>query len=227
MFFQESEAIVLQHPDLALLVQRLDHELAHTSSPALLRPAEFTGALRADHNQVLAVFELYRHYGLLVTEELIECEQCENLMPALALQEAMNDEVPLECTICGSLLSDTDERNVLYRLTEEKRRRLPRQPVRTRSGRSIIEDPGVDEPLAERAQVVLIAMNQLAAFDSDTRRTTEEIAERAFGAGCDANTLKSVMSDLKTRLLIETKGGRGGGCWLTDRGRTRAEKLDT
>lgn len=82
-----------------------------------------------------------------------------------------------------------------------------------------------EEPLSPRAQHVLIAMFELAAFDSDRRRTTEAIAAKAIGWNADANALKAVMSDLKTRGLIETKSGSGGGCWLTERGIARAEKL--
>jgi hypothetical protein len=83
----------------------------------------------------------------------------------------------------------------------------------------------VDEPLNERSQLVLVAMLELVALDSDNRKTTEEIAAKALGDGADANALKTVMADLSTRTLVDTKLGRGGGCWLTDKGRARAEKL--
>jgi hypothetical protein len=82
-----------------------------------------------------------------------------------------------------------------------------------------------DEPLNSRAQSVLIAMLELGALDSDHRRSTEEIAVRALGKGTDANALKSVMADLSTRKLIDCKKGSGGGCWLTETGKRRAEKL--
>lgn len=183
-------------------------------------------ALRADQNQILALFELYSQKGLLVTEEHIECEQCENMMPTLAVQEAANDELPLECTICGSALAEAQERKVLYRIAEDKRERMTKKPAHARSGESNSDTSASDEPLAERAQLVLIAMKQLGAIDSDTRRTTDVIAARALGSECDANALKSVMSDLNTRQLIETKKGRGGGCWLSKKGRARAEKLE-
>ena len=82
-----------------------------------------------------------------------------------------------------------------------------------------------DEPLTERAQHVLIAMVEEGSVDSDHRRSTEDIAKLALGGGADANALKGTMSDLKTREYIESKTGRGGGCWLTDKGRVRGEKL--
>jgi hypothetical protein len=87
------------------------------------------------------------------------------------------------------------------------------------------ETPIVDEPLSERSQLVLVAMHLLEAFDSDRRKPTEEIAVKALGGGADPNALKGVMAELKTRELINSKTGRGGGCWLTESGRARAEKL--
>jgi hypothetical protein len=85
--------------------------------------------------------------------------------------------------------------------------------------------PTVDEPLNERAQDVLVAMLESGALDSDTRKSTEDIAAKALSQHADANALKSVMSDLKTREYVRSKTGRGGGCWLTEKGRLRAEKL--
>jgi DNA-binding IscR family transcriptional regulator len=66
-------------------------------------------------------------------------------------------------------------------------------------------------------------MLDLNAVDSDRRQSTEAIAAKASGG--DANALKVVMSELRSRCLIETKTGRGGGCWLVERGRVRATKL--
>jgi hypothetical protein len=86
--------------------------------------------------------------------------------------------------------------------------------------------PVDDEPLNNRAQSVLIAMLELGALDSDHRQSTEDIAIKALGDGTDPNALKSVMADLKTRKLIGSKTGSGGGCWLTGAGKLRAEKLN-
>ena len=68
-------------------------------------------------------------------------------------------------------------------------------------------------------------MLELGALDSDTRRSTEEIAAHSLGTGSDPNALKGVMADLKTRRLVQSKTGRTGGCWLTEGGRVRGEKL--
>lgn len=81
------------------------------------------------------------------------------------------------------------------------------------------------EPLSERAQLVLIAMLEMDALDSDSLRKTAEIVIEAFNKRADPNAVKSVMSELKARKLIDSKTGRGGGCWLTAAGKLRAEKL--
>ncbi|GIW80429.1 MAG: hypothetical protein KatS3mg105_2236 [Gemmatales bacterium] len=86
--------------------------------------------------------------------------------------------------------------------------------------------PVEDEPLSNRAQEVLVAMLQLNAVDSDSRQSTAAIAARAMGAEADANSLKPVISELATRQLIQTRAHRGGGCWLTEAGKRRAEKLN-
>jgi hypothetical protein len=82
-----------------------------------------------------------------------------------------------------------------------------------------------DEPLCDRAQLVLIGMQELNATKSDSRRSTDDIAKRSLGGEADANALKALISDLKTRGYIKTKTGSGGGCWLTDKGIARAQRL--
>lgn len=98
---------------------------------------------------------------------------------------------------------------------------IPNEAVRS----ALPDHPVEDEPLSDRAKLVLEAMIELGALDSDRRQPTEEIAIKALGDSADPNALKSVMADLNTRKLIEAKKGRGGGCWLTEIGRQRAEKL--
>jgi hypothetical protein len=85
----------------------------------------------------------------------------------------------------------------------------------------------LERPLSGRAKEVLVGMLELEAFDSDSCQPTSEIAQKSLGLGADASSLKSVMSDLARRKLIETREGRSGGCWLTEAGRKRAEKLQT
>jgi hypothetical protein len=88
-------------------------------------------------------------------------------------------------------------------------------------------EEAADKVLSSRSQDMLVAMLELKAFDSDSRRSTAAIAKHALGAGADANSLKSVMSELAIHQFIRTREGRCGGCWLTEAGKRRAEKLNT
>lgn len=90
---------------------------------------------------------------------------------------------------------------------------------------AVKDAPIADEPISDRAQLALVAMLELEALDSDRLQSTESIAIKALGKGADPNSLKAVMSELKTRKFVVSKLGRGGGCWLTEKGRARAEKL--
>jgi hypothetical protein len=81
-----------------------------------------------------------------------------------------------------------------------------------------------EEILSERERNFLEALLRLGAFASDARRTTEEVVA-VVHKGADPNSYKKVASQLQTRGYIETKRSRGGGCWLTSRGRARAERL--
>ena len=83
-----------------------------------------------------------------------------------------------------------------------------------------------DEPLlSERAQLVLQVLLREKRLDSDQRMRTADIAVKASGKGTDANAYKEVISSLKGLGYVNTKEGRGGGCWLTAAGNARAEKL--
>lgn len=81
--------------------------------------------------------------------------------------------------------------------------------------------------LAERDRLVLQVLFKAKAFDSDHRLTTKDIAVRAIGKHADENSLKEVVAKLTgpDYRYVETKEGRGGGVWLTEAGRERAEKL--
>jgi hypothetical protein len=226
MFFQESEAIAREHPDLLRVVEQVDQQLSGICSPAPLRPADFSCALGADDNQVLSLFDLFAQRGVLLPEEMVECERCHNLMPAGALRDAIQDEDQLECTTCSRVFPRRTNPILVYRMTDQalSRTRAKAKP-RALQISEMFGSPPSEEPLSERAKLVLEAMLVLDALDSDRLRSTEEIAIKALGDGADPNALKSVMADLNTRKLIETKKGRGGGCWLTESGRLRAEKL--
>ncbi len=218
MFFPESESIVHRHPGLQRTAKLVDERLSEIFSTAPLRPADFACVIKADVNQVTSVFDLFAQEGLLRRAEMIECVDCHTLVDAVVFRQAIEDEDDLECSHCGRYFSKRSKPSVIYRMTARAASRpKPETPEAEHPARL------VDEPLGERAQVVLAAMLELGAIDSDKRRSTDDIAARAMGPNADANSLKAVMSELNTRQLIDTKTGRGGGCWLTKSGQSRSE----
>ncbi len=222
MFFHEFEAIADEYPDLHRTVEQLDDRLSGICSPAPLRIGDLSCVLDADVNQVASVFDLLEQQGVVCAQSMVECEWCQTLMPADDFLEAVEDEDAFECSGCDRVYSRRTTPMRVYRLASHA---LERTIANTKQRAVEVDSPPFDEPLSERAQIVLIAMVELNAIDSDRRQTTEEIACKALGNKSEGNTLKGVMAELKTRKLINSKTGRGGGCWLTANGRQRAEKL--
>ena len=157
---------------------------------------------------------------------MVECERCQNLMSAEAFRQAIQDEDQFECTGCGRVFPRRSKPLAFYRMAAValRRTKASAKPLKLQIS-ELFGIQSSEKPLGERAQLILVAMLELDAVDSDRRRSTEDIAVKAQGSGTDPNALKSVMAELKTRVLIDSKTGRGGGCWLTDSGRLRAEKL--
>lgn len=225
MFFPELETMGREHPGLLRVVEPMDARLSEITSPAPLRPDDFACALGAEENQVVSVFELLEKAEVVKSEKVVECERCQNLMSAKAFAQAVEDEDSFECSTCGRPFHRRSKHLVVYRMTPAavSKTKAAAKPASVQLT-EVFGAPAREEPLSERAQHVLQAMLVLDAVDSDRRRATEEIAAKALG-NLDANALKSVMAELKTRELIDSKTGRGGGCWLTDSGLQRAQKL--
>lgn len=226
MFFHESETIVSDHPDLLRVVERVDQRLSRICSPSPLRPGDFACSIGVAKSQVDSTFELLAEQGVLSNEAMVECDRCQTLISAARFDRAIRDEDDLDCTGCGSVLRRRPIRVLVYRLTAEAvvRTKANAKPLEVQLSELLGARIG-EEPLSEKAHYALLAMLELGAFDSDSRVTTKKTAERALGRGSDENDLKSAMAELATRMLTQSKEGRGGGCWLTDAGRRRAEKL--
>ena len=228
MFFPESDDIARRHPDLSCIAKQVDEKLSSISTPAVLRPHDFSLALSAEPNAVLGHFELLSREGILYSEEMVECEKCQNLMPAEELRQAVEDEDPLECSACGRVFPARSRPIVVYRLTRQALLRATSRPSPPASQENEqLESQPHDEPLNDRARHVLEAMLVLDAVDSDRRQSTGDIVKKALGNNADANAMKSVMAELNSCGLVGSKTGRGGGCWLTSAGLLRAEKLHT
>jgi hypothetical protein len=64
----------------------------------------------------------------------------------------------------------------------------------------------------------LKALYRKNSFDPDHLQTTAAITEVAAGELANAEQFKAVVAELKKRGLVDTREGRGGGCWLTKQG---------
>ena len=87
------------------------------------------------------------------------------------------------------------------------------------------EGQDVDIPLGDREQELLQAALELQAFNSDSRKTTEEIVTKAIAPAAEPNAYKKCLSNLVHKNFLESKQGSHGGYWLTESGKERAEKL--
>jgi len=119
MYFHESEAIALEHRDLQPVVEQVDELLATIFTAAPLRPADFSFKLGCDANQVISFFDLLVKRELLLSEAMVECERCHNLMPASAFEQAIADEDDFECTSCSRLFRRRTPVITVYRMTAE------------------------------------------------------------------------------------------------------------
>ncbi|MEN6408008.1 MAG: hypothetical protein ABFC77_16255, partial [Thermoguttaceae bacterium] len=59
----------------------------------------------------------------------------------------------------------------------------------------------------------------------NVQKSNSDIAVKAAGQLSDPNQYKEVIAELKRLGYLDTKEGRGGGCWLTAAGQQRACKL--
>ena len=74
-------------------------------------------------------------------------------------------------------------------------------------------------PLSEKQYLILETMWELQALSADTRKTADQIAVRCDGMDADVNVFKPLLSDLtRNHKLTQSKPGRGGGSWLTEKG---------
>jgi hypothetical protein len=129
MYFPESEAIVRKHRDLQQVVELVDAQLSEIYSSAPLRPADFSCVLGAEENQVVSVFDLLTKNGVLFDEEMVECRSCQNLMPADAFRQAVEDEDEFECTSCGRVFSPRTVPILVYRMTTRSLQQPRIQPL--------------------------------------------------------------------------------------------------
>jgi len=73
--------------------------------------------------------------------------------------------------------------------------------------------------LSEQQENILKALYLLKAFHPGNRKSTRAVALRADGSEANPEAFKEPIAELKRLGLVETKEGRGGGCWLMLLGR--------
>jgi hypothetical protein len=81
--------------------------------------------------------------------------------------------------------------------------------------------------LSQRQYYILQALLELDATSPDKRRPTKDVAAKAEGIGADPDGYKQPVTELANLGFVGTKDGRGGGCWLTAKGKAVAEQLAT
>ena len=79
-------------------------------------------------------------------------------------------------------------------------------------------------PLSESQQDFLDVLYDLGAFSAAMRVS---IADAAAKTEATAGTLLQYVRKLRTCGLVETREGRGGGCWLTGRGKDYVARMRT
>jgi hypothetical protein len=139
MFFQESEAIATENLDLRKTVEQVDHLLATIFTNAPLRPEDFAWKLDLDANQVIVVFEILTSCGVLLAESVVECRQCQNLVPLPPLDQAEAQQHGFECSGCGWLIERSAPVVTVYRMTEETLAR-PKPLIATLSVESALRE---------------------------------------------------------------------------------------
>lgn len=94
---------------------------------------------------------------------------------------------------------------------------------------SVVENPPpqVGSNLDPADLRILTAMADLGAVSSATRKSQDKIAQAAVEFRADRDSVKDRLKTLKRLGYTESKGGRGGGCWLTDNGTKTVENSRT
>lgn len=98
-------------------------------------------------------------------------------------------------------------------------------PSSSQQARSDSDTPPQEPHLSDRQYEILQALELLKAFGCASKQRTTVIARRAEGVEANPEAFKEPIAALRRRGLIDTKAGRGGGCWLTPAGRAIVARL--
>jgi hypothetical protein len=93
-----------------------------------------------------------------------------------------------------------------------------------RVGANDAETAEGDPPLSQFQYDILQSLRTAKATDAEKRVTASQIAEKVGGTATE-QSCKAPLADLKHRGLVDSQTGRGGGSWLTPRGRDLINRL--
>lgn len=198
MYFHESEAIAREHRDLQAAMERVDEMLATIFTASPLRPADFACKLECEANQVVAIFDLLAEREVLLAQEMVECQRCQNLTPASELQEAWDDGDDFDCSSCGRTYRRRAPVISIYRMTAETLAR-PKPAVPTEdieaALRELDQSPNVFRRLGEvwvikyEREMILMenarGLSYLARLLAEPSRIVPAVSLLAAVAGID------------------------------------------
>ncbi|MFH0778675.1 MAG: hypothetical protein V2A71_08600, partial [Candidatus Eisenbacteria bacterium] len=130
MFYTESERLAERHPDLAVVLERLDSQFQKMRTAEVIRPDDLASFMGIDPNQMRSALNLFAQEGVLRREEMVECRYCQ--MPVLRQDYVaeMEEEGEYSCTSCDRPLTEKAIKNtVTYRSGEKWKAGHPPQEV--------------------------------------------------------------------------------------------------
>jgi nucleoside phosphorylase len=137
MFFSASARLADATADLGDLAERFDAWLKDANESWLIESDNVAASLREHESKVeyLLAQSAIVDVGLLVADRYVRCEKCRNLIPIEEVEDARENEEPLECSQCGAELAGAESEAIAYRLSaaaaEEARvrRERPRRRI--------------------------------------------------------------------------------------------------
>lgn len=133
--------------------------------------------------------------------------------------------VPQRNPLIRILTDDEAERPELrlyVRLTAKGRIRASKLANAERAGAESTDSELLNS-LTDRQRNCLQVLREQKATCADARKNADEIARLADGRAANCDGFKSPLAQLVEHRLIQSKGGRGGGYWLSERGQRLAE----
>jgi len=113
-------------------------------------------------------------------------------------------------------------------IVEHRMKQMQTEIERVRTARGNAQQWANDNDLSEvendREGNWLEALHRLKAFDPEHRARLSEVVKKAEGPAADSDNFKQLAANLVRKRLIRSKVGRGGGYWLTERGKSYVEQ---